>query len=110
MKIQLGNFKERIRISRKIKSKDAAGSPTETELLVLRCWSQRIEVGGEEDVEGKVRVLFDVAFIIKYDARFTNGKGALMIVKDDPGIIYHIDSVVEVAFRKYLRINCVKDA
>ena len=101
MKIQLGNFKNKIKILQVTKSKDGTGSPVEVTSVLKTCWCQQIEVGGNEDDEGKMRILFDAAFIVKYDARLAKGKAGLMTVEDDTGVVYE--------FRKYLRINAVKD-
>lgn len=110
MKIELGNFKDKIQILEKVKTKSATGSAVvENSNSVLKnCWSQQIEVSGSEDDEGKVRVIFDAAFIIKYDANLAKGKAIGMIVKDESEQEYNIESIIEVEFRKFLRINAVK--
>lgn len=108
MKIQLGNFKSKIQILSKTKTKDALGSATENVAILKTCWAQQIEVAGSEDDEGKVRVMFDAAFIIKYDKDLHKGKAVGMVVKDQDDFEFDVSSIIEVEFRKYLRINAVK--
>lgn len=108
-KIQLGNFKDKIQVLEKVKTKDATGSAVVVERVLKTCWSQQIEVSGSEDEEGKVRAIFDAAFIIKYDTRLAKGKAIGMLIKDADDVLFNIESVVEVTFRKFLRINAVKD-
>lgn len=108
MKPQLGNFKTKIKIKQVVKSKDAAGSPVENVSVLKNLWSQRIDVSGSDEDEGKIRVLFDASFFIKYDRTLVRGQYANMIVEDDNGFDFKIESVIEVEFRKFLRINTVK--
>ncbi|QOD60653.1 head-tail adaptor protein [Polaribacter haliotis] len=108
MKIELGNFKNKIKILQKIKTKDSLGSPVEVDQVLKTCWAQQIDVAGSEDEEGKVRAIYDSAFIIKYDIRLANGKAIGMLVKDEAEREFSIESIIEVEFRKFLRINAVK--
>lgn len=108
MKIELGNFKDKIQVLEKVKTKSATGSAVVENRILKNCWSQQIEVSGSEDDEGKVRAIFDAAFIIKYDANLARGKAIGMIVKDESEQEYNIESIIEVEFRKFLRINAVK--
>lgn len=107
-KIQIGNFKTKVQILRKTKTKDALGSATENTQVLKTCWAQQIEVAGSEEEEGKIRTLFDAAFIIKYDRALHKGKAVGMILKDEDNDEFEIASIIEIEFRKYLRINAVK--
>lgn len=109
MKVKLGNFKNKIQILRKVKTKSATGSPVVVNQVLKNCWAQQIEVAGSEDEEGKVRAIFDAAFIVKYDASLAKGNAIGMIVKDDANVLFNIESVIEIEFRKFLRINAVKN-
>lgn len=108
MKIQLGNFKSKIQILEKVSTKSNTGSPVVVNQLLKTCWAQKTEVSGSEDENGKVRVIFDAAFIIKYLPSLANGNAIGKIVVDENGIEFNIESIVEVEFRKFLRINAVK--
>lgn len=109
MKIRLGDFKNKIEVLQETKSKSATGSSVVSTSVLKTCWAQQIEVAGSEDEDGKVRAIFDAAFIIKYTAVLAKGKAIGMIVKDDEDILYNIESVVEIERRKYQRINAVKN-
>tara|TARA_R110002049_G_scaffold276972_1_gene455258 strand:+ start:1198 stop:1530 length:333 start_codon:yes stop_codon:yes gene_type:complete len=108
VKPQLGNFKEKIKIKQVVKSKDALGSPVENISVLKSLWSQRVDVSGSYEDEGKIRVLFDASFFVKYDRSLMTGQYANMIVEDENGFDFKIESVIEVEFRKFLRINTVK--
>ena len=108
MKIELGNFKTKIKVKQVVKSKDAAGSPVETVSVLRTLWAQQVDVSGSEEDEGKIRVLFDASFFIKYDKALIKGQYAGMLVEDENGFEFKIESVIEVSFRKFLRINAVK--
>ena len=109
MKIQLGNFKTKIKILQTVKSKDAAGSPVEVVTVLKSFWAQQVDVCGNTEEEGRVRVLFDASFFIKYDKELLKGKYAGMLVEDADGFQFKIESVIEIEFRKYLRINAVRN-
>lgn len=109
MKIKLGEFKNKIQVLEETKTKSATGSSVTVTSVLKTCWAQQIEVAGSEDEEGKVRAIFDAAFIVKYDTRLAKGKAIGMQIKDDEDIVYNIASVVDVEFRKFLRINAVKN-
>lgn len=109
MKVQLGDFKNKIQVLEKTKTKSSTGSSVESTNVLKTCWAQQVEVAGAEDVEGKVRVIFDAAFYIKYDRRLSKGKAIGMLVKDEDDTLFKIEDVVEVEFRKFLRINAVKN-
>lgn len=109
MKIQLGNFKSKIQILEQTKTKSSTGSSVKVDAVLKTCWAQQIEVAGEEDEEGKVRTIFDASFFIKYDAVLAKGNAIGMLVKDEQNVLFNIESVIEVEFRKFLRINAVKN-
>jgi hypothetical protein len=91
-----------------VKSKDAAGSPLETIASSKYCWAQQVDVSGSDEEEGKVRVLFDASFFIKYDKTLIKGQYAGMVVEDEDGFEFDISSIIQIEYKKFLRINAVK--
>jgi hypothetical protein len=109
MKTKLGAFKSKIQVIDIVKTKSSTGGVVETPQVLKTFWSKRKEVSGTEDEEGRVRAIFDVAFIVKYSIDFADGKAIGMLVKDTASnVFYKIESIVEIEFRKFLRINAVK--
>lgn len=100
-----GDLKTRIKIIKEVKTSSASGEPITAPEVFKTCFANQFDVKANEEEEGKVRFLFDVGFIVRYNREFVKGQINGMQIEDVDGYKYNIISVIERLPKRYLQIN-----
>lgn len=103
-----GELKTRIQIIQEVKTSSPTGEPIKSLQVFASCYANQFDIKGAEDEEGKIRFLFDVGFIVRYNKAFVKGQINGMQVMDVDGFKYNIVSVIAKIPKRYLQINAVR--
>ena len=103
-----GELKTRINMIQVIATSSPTGDPVKVAQTFASCYANQFDVKGSEDEDGKIRFLFDVGFVVRYNKSFIKGQINGMQIEDTDGFKYNIVSVISKIPKRYLQINAVR--
>lgn len=98
----IGQMDRKIKIYEFSKVQNEVGEEKETKVLVASPYSFVEDTGGSESVDGKVRHAVSRSYVIRWNKQVS--KQGVHFVVEDEGIEFHVESVMNVGRRKYLKL------
>lgn len=99
----IGQKDRRINVSTKTLVATNTGERKETIVLVSEAWAYVEDISGGEDVEGKIRSLYNRAYYVRYNAEFLTERRLLVI---DGEKRFEVVYVSEMGRKDHLKLVC----
>jgi head-tail adaptor len=102
----IGQMDRLVSIVSLVKTRNTTGEEETTDTVITSPWARMEDVSGNEDVEGKVRHLFNRKYTIRYNASVKQfGTGMVLIDSGERFNIYHIKELGRNRFLEILVEN-----
>jgi head-tail adaptor len=99
----IGQKDKRVVISKKTFVPNTIGERKETLVKISDAWAHMQDLSGGEDVEGKVRVLYNRAYIVRWNSEFLAQKS---LVIQDGDMKFEVEYVSEIGRKDHLKLVC----
>lgn len=100
-----GQLNKRIAVKSITYNRSAIGEPEQVSQLLVDCWAKKVDVSGNEEIEGKVLVVNVVNFYIRYRENIAENATQMYVVYKSKE--YNIVAVSENGVKAYLELKCV---
>lgn len=98
----IGELDRKVKVFALIKTQSATGADVVTDSLLANLFAKMFEVSGSENVDGKVRLLVNRKYVIRYNRKIKDQSNALVLLDD--GIRYNIEHVKTIGRKKHLEL------
>lgn len=98
----VGQMDRKIQIVEKTYTQNDMGEKTSTDTVVCEPFSQMEDIGGSEDVEGKVKHLVNRTYVIRYRSEVKSKANELFIIDD--GKRFMIEHMIEIGRKSHLKL------
>lgn len=100
----IGQKDRRIEISSKVNVRNAqTGEAVETLQKITDAWAFMEDISGGEDVEGKVRALYNRAYTVRWNSEFLSVRP---LVVTDGTQVFEVEYVKEIGRKDHVRLVC----
>jgi head-tail adaptor len=99
----IGQKDRRIAVSKKTFVQNEVGEPKETIVLITEAFAFMEDVSGGEDVEGKIRHLYNRTYTIRYNNDIVTGSSLLVI---DGEQTFEVNHILEIGRRDHIKLVC----
>lgn len=100
-----GQLDRRITVIYEELLKNSIGEEKPERRVLCRPWAKLDEVGGGEEVEGKVLHRTGRSFIVRFRQEIKQKNNQLFV--DYEGVIYNVTHIKEIGRKEFLELQCV---
>lgn len=99
----IGEMDRKVTIVSLIKTQTVTGADVVTDSVIANPFAKMFEVSASENVDGKVRLLLNRKYVIRYNAQVVNLANKLVLIDDN--IRFNIESVKIIGRKKHIEIS-----
>lgn len=99
----IGELDRKVKVISLIKTKTATGADVITDNVIANAFAKMFEVSGSESVDGKVRLLVNRKYVIRYNSLIKEQNNALVLIDDN--VRYNIEHVKLIGRKKHLELS-----